>query len=54
MTINRKRSEKMSLVASVVDGKIVDSTASSNSLSSTTSSSGSTLDKDAFLQLLVA
>lgn len=44
----------MSLVQSVVDGKLVDSTASSTSLSSSSSSSSSSLDKDSFLQLLVA
>ncbi|MBO5293289.1 MAG: hypothetical protein J6B10_08940 [Lachnospiraceae bacterium] len=45
----------MSLVAPVVDGKIQDTSASSNSLSaSQTKDSNSTLDKDAFLQLLVA
>ncbi|MDO5572799.1 MAG: flagellar hook capping FlgD N-terminal domain-containing protein [bacterium] len=44
----------MAITAPVVDGKITDLTASSESLSSTTKSSNSTLDKDAFLQLLVA
>lgn len=42
------------LTALIKDGQVVQSTASSNSLSSTTKSSGSNLDKDAFLQLLVA
>jgi len=44
----------MSLVQAVVDGELVDSTASSTSLSSSSSSSSSSLDKDSFLQLLVA
>ena len=44
----------MSLSAPVVDGKIQDLTSSSNSLAKTTKKDGSTLDKDAFLQLLVA
>lgn len=44
----------MASVATVVDGKIVDSTASSVSLSAEKSSNGGALDKDAFLQLLVA
>lgn len=44
----------MSSIASVVDGKIIDSTASSVSLSSEKTSDGGALDKDAFLQLLVA
>lgn len=45
----------MSTTATVQDGKIIDTTASSISLSnSTESTGGSSLDKDAFLQLLVA
>lgn len=44
----------MASIASVVDGKIVDSTASSVSLSTEKTSDGGALDKDAFLQLLVA
>lgn len=45
----------MALTAPVVDGQIQDLTASSNSLTaSKTKENGSTLDKDAFLQLLVA
>lgn len=45
----------MAITAPVVDGKIQALTASSESLSSSsTKSSNSTLDKDAFLQLLVA
>ena len=44
----------MSLTAPVVDGAIQDITASSSSLSSTKTESSTTLDKDAFLQLLVA
>lgn len=43
----------MSLVAPVEDGKIVES-ASQSSLKKTTSSSNNGMDKDAFLQLLVA
>lgn len=43
----------MSLVASVVDG-VIQETASASSLSKTQSSSGSSMDKEAFLQLLVA
>ena len=45
----------MALVAPVVDGKIQDASASAQSLSASKESSGnSSLDKDAFLQLLVA
>ena len=44
----------MAITAPIVDGKIAELTASSESLSSTTKSSNSSLDKDAFLQLLVA
>ncbi len=44
----------MAISAPVVDGKIQDLTASSESISSKSKSSNSTLDKDAFLQLLVA
>ncbi len=44
----------MALTAPVVDGKIQDLSASSESLSKTTTKSNSSLDKDAFLQLLVA
>lgn len=43
----------MSLVAPVEDGKIVE-TSSESSLKRSTKSSGSSMDKDAFLQLLVA
>ncbi len=43
----------MALVAPVEDGKIVES-ASQSSLKNTSKSSGSDMDKDAFLQLLVA
>ncbi len=43
----------MALVAGVEDGKIVES-ASQSSLKNTSSTSGSDMDKDAFLQLLVA
>jgi flagellar basal-body rod modification protein FlgD len=43
----------MSIVATVEDGKIVES-ASQSSLSKTSSSSSSDMDKDSFLQLLVA
>lgn len=42
------------LTAFIKDGQVVSGTASSNSLSSAKSKSGSELDKDAFLQLLVA
>lgn len=42
------------LMKPVEDGKVVDGTASGNSPSSTKTRSGNTLDKDAFLQLLVA
>ena len=46
----------MAVSASIVDGQVVTNTASSLSLSATTSTeaAGGTLDKDAFLQLLVA
>lgn len=44
----------MAIMIPVEDGKIVDSSASSNSLSTETKRSNSTLDKEAFLQLLVA
>lgn len=43
----------MALVAGVEDGKIIES-ASQNSLKNTSKTSGSDMDKDAFLQLLVA
>lgn len=43
----------MALVAPIEDGKIVE-TASQNSLKNTSKTSGSDMDKDAFLQLLVA
>lgn len=43
----------MALVAGVEDGKIIES-ASQSSLKNTSKSSGSDMDKDAFLQLLVA
>ncbi|MBQ9123089.1 MAG: flagellar hook capping protein [Lachnospiraceae bacterium] len=43
----------MSYIAQVVDGKVVEST-TQESLSSSKKSSGNTLDKEAFLQLLVA
>lgn len=45
----------MALVAPVIDGKVQDASASANSLSAQkTGRGGSSLDKDAFLQLLVA
>ncbi len=44
----------MSYVAPVEDGKIVTNTTSTDKQSSLTSASGSTMDKDSFLQLLVA
>ena len=44
----------MGTSAIVVDGVIQDTSASANSLSGTKKTSNSTLDKDAFLQLLVA
>ncbi len=44
----------MSIIVPVKDGKVVDETASANSLSQATKSSNSALDKEAFLQLLVA
>ncbi len=44
----------MAVMIPVEDGKIVDSSASSNSLSTETKRSNSSLDKEAFLQLLVA
>ena len=43
----------MSVVAQVVDGKIVE-TSSQESLKNEKASKGSTMDKEAFLQLLVA
>lgn len=43
----------MSYIAQVVDGKVVEST-TQESLSSSKKASGNTLDKEAFLQLLVA
>lgn len=43
----------MALVAPIKDGKVVES-ASQNSLKNTSRASGSDMDKDAFLQLLVA
>lgn len=42
------------LFAPVENGKVVDTSASSSSLSTVNESSGSSLDKEAFLQLLVA
>lgn len=44
----------MAVMIPVEDGKIVDSSASSNSLSTESKRSNSSLDKEAFLQLLVA
>lgn len=44
----------MALIKPVVDGKIQETSASENSLSNAQKSDGSSLDKDAFLQLLVA
>lgn len=44
----------MAISAVVQDGQVVDTSASSQSLSSVTESSNSSLDKEAFLQLLVA
>lgn len=44
----------MSLVQTIKNGQVVDTSTSSLSDSSTTSSATSSLDKDAFLQLLVA
>lgn len=44
----------MAVIAPVQDGKVVDTSASTQSLSATTSKSNSSLDKEAFLQLLVA
>lgn len=44
----------MAVTVPVKDGKIVDPTASANSLSTTNKKSNSSLDKEAFLQLLVA
>ncbi len=44
----------MGIIIPVKDGEVVDNTASSNSLSQVTKSSNSSLDKEAFLQLLVA
>ncbi len=44
----------MGIVVPVKDGKVVDETGSANSLSQVTKSSNSALDKEAFLQLLVA
>jgi flagellar basal-body rod modification protein FlgD len=46
--------EIMSLVQTIKDGKIVDTSTSSLSQSTTKTSSAGSLDKDAFLQLLVA
>jgi len=46
--------DSSNLSAVVVDGKVQQSTASQNSLSSKATKSSSSLDKDAFLQLLVA
>ena len=44
----------MAVIQQVQDGKVVDTSASSQSLSSVTKSDNSSLDKEAFLQLLVA
>ncbi len=44
----------MSIIVPVKDGKVVNETASADSLSQATKSSNSALDKEAFLQLLVA
>ncbi len=44
----------MAVTIPVKDGKIVDETASADSLSSSSKTSNSSLDKEAFLQLLVA
>jgi len=44
----------MAIIQPVKDGQLVDSSASTTSLSSSTSEAGGALDKDAFLQLLVA
>ncbi|MEG0961555.1 MAG: flagellar hook capping FlgD N-terminal domain-containing protein [Lachnospiraceae bacterium] len=44
----------MSTVAPVKDGEVVDTSATNNSLSGVNKSSNSSLDKEAFLQLLVA
>ena len=44
----------MAIIQAVQDGKVVDTSASTQSLSSTTSKDNSSLDKEAFLQLLVA
>ncbi len=44
----------MAITALVQDGKVVDTSASTQSLSATTSKDNSSLDKEAFLQLLVA
>lgn len=43
----------MALIAPVTNGEVQNSTAASNSTSTSTSKSNSTLDKEAFLQLLV-
>lgn len=44
----------MAIIQAVQDGKVVDTSASSQSLSNVTKSDNSSLDKEAFLQLLVA
>lgn len=44
----------MAIIQAVQDGKVVDTSASTQSLSATTSKDNSSLDKEAFLQLLVA
>lgn len=44
----------MAIIQPVQDGKVVDTSASSQSLSNVTKSDNSSLDKEAFLQLLVA
>ncbi len=44
----------MGIIIPVKDGEVVDNSASSNSLSQVNKSSNSSLDKEAFLQLLVA
>lgn len=44
----------MAVIAPVQDGKVVDTSASTQSLSGVTKSDNSSLDKEAFLQLLVA
>lgn len=48
------KEKNMAITAVVQDGKVVDTSASTQSLSSVNKSSNSSLDKEAFLQLLVA